>query len=788
MSVLIQLRWFLWAVVGLALITTAHAQTTSDGVLINADNMDRDMAKGLVRLNGHVQLVFKGQHLSCDQAEINQKTETVTAEGNVILSNERVHVEGSRIVFNYKQNTGFIYNGFVQSGQVVFEGDVIEKVEESHYIANNAEYTACDTCPPGWSFSGKQIDAEIGGYARIKRPVFKVGGVPILILPSLIVPLKSARQSGFLVPSLDFSGRGGFALSESYFWAIDRSQDLTATVRWYEKRGVKLHEDYRYVLSETSKGRLQSAWMKDRALGSEIQIDRKIDRWFIDYQHHFEMPEKFTHRVNLSQVSDLRYPRDFTEELKGHGDPALENKTSITKATDNHYGSAEVDIYTNLLKDNPLAPNDDSVHRFPELRYGYKEHQLFEGGPYFALDVDYVNFARGKYNYDDLRLNADGTRRGIAPNGSRGVGPNGEIARDGRFDVLPCTAPCNRDLNRTGQRVDLRPTLSYPFQIARKFDVLPSVQFRETQYKFYESGEDRFAPTAARRYVQADLRVKTEMARIYGDQSDPNARRWKHSIEPEIGYTQIPWMRRPDHPFFGAFQSLKYSRQYEPLSDGDLTNQNTGIQFDYEDRTYERQAVDLVLTNRLTRKTFLNGEPSYFTAVLFRLSQSYDLNEARSRASADRPEPHPWSPINALLNMRFERFETYTTAIYNPYANVTNTSARVRFMTSPRDFLQVAYTRNVLIDERDIVQQNTETRNVGVGGGLNLKYFDFAGQLDWSDLTHQVQSWSYLLNIRPPGHCWVITIDHKQVLGGDRQIKGSFSFDFGGENKRGMFN
>lgn len=755
---------------------TVHAQSVTDGVLINADSMDRDMVKGLVRLNGKVQLVFQGQHLSCDRAEINQKTQTVTAEGHVILSNERVHVEGDRIVFNYKQNTGFVYNGFVKSGQVVFQGDLIEKVGEDHYIANNAEYTACDTCPPGWSFSGKVIDAEVGGYARIKRPVFKIAGFPVIILPGLIVPLKSARQSGFLVPSMIISGKGGLAPGESYFWAIDRSSDLTATVRAYELRGVKLHGDYRYVLSETSRGELQSAWIRDRAVrDNEFQRDKSLDRWYVDYRHLLELPERFTHRAAISQVSDLRYPRDFTEELAGHGDPALENKTSITKTSDNHYASAEVDIYNNLLKSYPLAPNDDAVHRFPELRYALKDSQLFEKGPYVGLDVDYVNFTRDSFSYDDLQRVGD-QRQGLGPN--KGVGPQGEILRDGKFDR-------DVDLVRTGQRLDVRPTLSYPFQIARRFDVLPLVTYRETQYRFNSPDEDTFSSTAARRYVQGDLRIKTEWSRVFGNLDDPKATRWKHAFEPEIGYSTIPWMRRPDHPFFGGFKSLKYSRQYDPLSDVDLDNPNTGVQFDYEDRTYERQAVDLVLTNRLTRKTFKNGEPDYYTAALFRLSQSYDLNEARRPAAGHLA--HPWSPITAYLNMRFENFETYTTVIYNGYAGVTNTSARVRAMTGPRNFLQVSYTGNTLVNDFDVPDPNSETRNIGLGAGFNLKYLDAAGSIDFSAVTHQVQSWSYLANLRPPGHCWVITIEHKQVLGGDRQIRGSLAFDFGGENKKGLF-
>lgn len=759
----------------------ASAQSVTDGVLVNAKEYDADLASGITRLKGGVQLVFQGQHLSCNRAEINQKTQTITAIGNVILSNERVHVEGDKIVFNYKQNTGFIYNGFVRSGQVVFEGDVIEKVGETRYLASNAEYTACDTCPPGWAFSGRAIDAEIGGYARIKRPVFKIGGVPVLILPSLIVPLKSARQSGFLVPSMDYSQLGGLALAESYFWAIDRSRDLTLTARWYEFRGYKLQADYRYVLSENSKGELMSGWMLDRSVATpEFQRDKPLNRWYVDYSHYYEMPEGFVHRADITRAADLRYTRDFPMELKGHGDPALETKTSISKSSDDHYASAEVDLYTNLLKTFPLADNDDAVHRFPEIRYSLKDKQLFENGPYVAFDVDYVNFARDKYNYDDLRVNGN-LHTGIYNDGGiyseSGVGPRGEIARDGNFDVL-------NDLNRTGQRLDVRPTISYPFQIAKKFDVIPTVSYRETQYRFYTQSPD-FGATAARRYVQGDLKIKTEFSRVYGDLNNAQSNRIKHSIEPEIGYSHIPWMRRPSHPFFGGFQTLKYSRQYDPVSDADILNPPTGVQFDYEDRTYERQAVDLALTQRLTRKTWLNGEPDYYTSVLFRIAQSYDLNEARQQETATRGKPHPWSPISALLNVRLNRFETYTTAVYNPYANVTNTNSRLRLMSkSRRDFVEFGYNENFIINDRDEIVVGRETRSYSLGAGIARGWAEFVGDIYYNDRTFKIQSWGYALNLRPPGNCWVITVNHRQILGGYPEIRGSLSFDFGGEVMR----
>ncbi len=759
--------------------------TLTEGVLRNADRMVYDMEKKTVRLEGNVQVVFQGQHVSCDRAEINQATETLIAEGNVILTSDRIHVESQRIEFNYKKNTGFIYNGFVQSGQVIFEGEVIEKVSENRFLATNAAYTACETCPPGWSFSGSKIDAELGGYARIRRPLFRIGGVPVLFLPGIIVPLKSSRQSGFLVPSMAFSQKGGVALSGIYFWAIDRSQDLTLTAKWYSLRGYKLLQDYRYVLSEESQGRLSSAWMEDKALQEEYRLQSNVDRWFVSYDHIYELPHDYVHRANFNLVSDLRYTRDFPEEILGHGDPALENKTSISKSVDNQYMSLEADMYTNLLHYDPLARNEDAVHRAPTIRYSIKEQEIANTGFFGSMNFNYMNFARNTFRHDDFEPCVDSagevcTSR-LSPLGAPVVGSpldGGSPQHDGSFDR-------RYDLNRTGQRTDIQPRISYPFHIGDQIDLLPSVLFRETQYRFdppcASDGvgcEPAFSETAARRYVQTEVWAKTEFSRVFeANPGDVKANRWKHVVEPAIGYSQIPWMRRPNHEFFGDNIGLQSNRQFEPISDTDLGNPTTGVQFDYEDRTYEKRVLNYSLHNRLTRKSWANGSADYKTLALFELNQSYDFNEATRPRNA-----HPWSAIDAKANIRLENFETYTTASFNPYARRTNTASRVKLMYTRQDYVQAFYTQNFQLNEDDFTPiPNREVRNIGLGAGFITKYLEFDGRVNFSDITKQVHSWQYGVRIRPPGNCWLIQIQQTQVLGGDPTIRGSLNFNFGGE-------
>ncbi len=758
-------------------IAWAQAQGGSslEGILINADSMSRDTRKKTVTLEGNVHVLFQGQYLSATKAIIYIDKKMIEAEGEVVLKNPKTHVEGDRVVFNYQTNTGRIFNGFVQSGQVVFQGKVIDKVGPEDYIASDAMYTACVTCPPAWSFTGSRIEAEMGGYAKISRPVLRLGGVPVLILPGLIVPLKSSRQSGFLVPSYDVSQLGGLAISQSFFWAISRSKDLTLTATHYEKRGLKGLAEYRYVTSNESRGIFRSAFLKDRAFGKEI--DRPApNRWFLDYRHAYLLPEDISHRVQLNRLSDLRYLRDFPTEMSGHGDPALENRVSFTKNTQRQHFSADASIYINLLQSDPLASNESAVHRIPELKYSIMDQRVLDSNLLFRMDANYVNFARDGFSYDDVN---DSTKGDPAcpplPNGSipeKCV----KTVRDGQFNP-------DRDIMRTGQRLDIQPKLTYPISFGPYFTLTPTFLYRETQYQFpIEEGIDateNFAPSAARRYIENSYVLRTRFSSILKPSEDPKATRYRHEIEPSLTYSTIPWARRTRHGFFGDLDGLEFSKTFNPISDEDVFGRNK-LQFDNNDRLFNQRILNLGLVNRWTRKIWQNGAPVYQNIITFRINQSYDFNEAATE------KPQPWSAINTLLDVRYDNFETNTAVVHYPYANVTNSSSRVRVTADNGNFGQVAYTRSFLVDEQNVEVPNSKTENIGLGMGFTSKYLTMSGQLDYSNVNFRIQSWQYLASINPPGNCWNIDIIHQQVLGGDSRVNISFNFKFDGVTNTGF--
>lgn len=736
-----------------------------DGILIQADTTEGYTEKDQFLLKGNVQVAFEGQALKCDEALVDVKNNIIEARGNVVLNDPQVHLEADFIRFNYKTNTGTIQNGFLQSGQLVIEGDVIEKTAEKVYVATNAEFTSCTTCPPGWSFSGREIEAELGGYAKIRRPIFKIAGWSLLPLPWMMVPLKTERQSGLLVPSYEYTQRGKLALSESFFWAISRSQDATFTLTYHELLGLKWASEYRYILSEGSEGNLRGAFLKDRLFSEEIQEEynksTNSDRWFVKYSHQYNLPENFVQRVDLTDISDLEYIRDFPNDLEEWGDPALENRISITKNYDWLHLSSEALIFKNLLREYPLADNSDAVHKMPEIQVRTTEIPLWDFGPSISFDLNSTHFVRDQFSYDDLSI---GEREPLP------AGPDypGEYVRDGEFN--PGT-----DLLRTGHRLDMSSRIHSPFQLGDLFHFSPALTYREMQYQFQiepDATNQSFSPTAAQRYLQADFSVRTEFSQVFGEEN-AFGERYKHSVTPEIGYSNIPWIRRPNHPFFGDFRGQPYVRSFEPISDQDLNGINK-IQFDYDDRVFDRELVTLALTNQIIKKSFSGGEPSYKNLVFFNLNQSYDFNESRTE------KPQPWSSVNGVLSVDTRYIYADSTTSYNPYARITNTSTRLQIKPEELHYFQISYSKTTLVNEDNEVLDETRTENIGLGLGMVSKYWDLAANVDYSKITGEIQSWDYITRIKPPGNCWYIELMHRQILGGDVNLKANVSFNFDG--------
>ncbi len=726
-------------------------------VLLNAQFIERDNEKDITILRDNVQVIFDQNFISCNEAIILWSKNEIVAVGNVLLKTTKSDIKADKIVFNFKEQTGKIFNGIIISGQVLMQGDVIDKTGPESYNANNAYFTSCTTCPASWSLTADNIDATIEGYAYLKNPLLHFAEVPFVYMPYLAIPLKNERQTGLLPPSFETSTYSGAGIELPFFWAINRSQDMTIAPRYLEKSGLQTSVNYRYRLSDKSSGELSTYYLRDKAYSPAYDA-----RWFTTYAHYLELPDNYIQRTSVHLVSDTDYSTHFIH-FPFRGESSLDNRTSISKNFPYYHLSIDSSFYTSLIQDNIDAGKETSVHRIPEIRFSLADQKISESVNIFLrFDANYANFSRQSLGYDSPYYTTSNPAPGTVPAGYSPTTPptgyfNNSATPSGNFN--PST-----DIVRTGQRLDLQTTLYSPQRVLSKsVDVTPYVGYRHTQYVLgavNETANYDFFPH--RSYVLTGVNTSTELSAIYRSADT----RYRHSIIPSIDFQSIPSLNQPNHTFFGSQDQIPYFLQTQPLQDTDLLPGGRGLQFDYEDRIVGRRLVNLGITNRIMKKSHTGLGLQYEQPFLFSVYQAYDFIEAKNESGL------PWQDVRALMKIRWGNIDSMTEVFTFPYHKVTNVSSRVRFNFS-NNYFEFIYSNylNVPALPKD-VNLSARQETLWLSSGFTSTYFSLIGQAEFSliDDDQPWKQWRLITEIIPPGRCWTLSANLSKTLDVDNFV------------------
>jgi LPS-assembly protein len=759
-------------------------------VFVDADeyNSHADQTADLV---GHVKVIRGTEQMTCDKAHIDLAKNEILAEGNVVFITPTNFVRAERMNYNFQTKKGIIQNGFMQSGHETIEGEEIIKTGEDQYQAKNATYTSCVNCPASWKFSGSNIDATVGDYAYVSNAVVKIYGAPVLWLPYAIVPIKTQRQSGLLPPSFGSGSTDGFTIGDSYFWNINKSKDVTLTETSYANRGFKTGVEYRFVADQNSKGKFLGNFINDAAYAQDSRftlpdcrytsqgcllnpIPRQsapIPRFGLHYEHHYELPDNYVNNINLNLVRDSNYILDFPQEMTGQGDSALENRFSLAKNTENTHTSADIDIYENLLKADPVGQNADAVHRVPELKYFLMPTKIW--GVRASLEANYVNFFRAGSTYDEA-------------NGIAGFQP-----------TISSTPGGYTDRFRTGQRAIIKPDLTYPFNVGEYLDVLPELTYEEDYYQF-GYGSPAFgavppiSPTASRRTVRTTLAARSKLSSVFTLGDDPKTNKFKHEFIPEVKYTYVPYLYQDFHAFFlgNLVNNNTFSGTYVPQAfDGQPVTEFDNFQFDYRDRLRDLNLITFGITNVLIQKHADGDKSNYNQLIRHRLTQSYDFYTAQQpliTPTGTQLVKQPWSEIHSLLEAKFSFFNINSDVSYYGYDNVAAETTSVGVHNTKGDALSLGYsetysaridpTSGLVVDQVDF---STHAQAVNLSVFFTTKFLDISSGVGYDLIYNNFTT--YLVNglVKFPGKCWGFAFTLQQTLGGSGSYSWSLPFFFG---------
>jgi LPS-assembly protein len=497
----------------------------SDQVAVDAAELSYDQQGDVLIARGGVTLTRGATTLRADEVRYDRRDSVAQARGHVVLVDPEATIEGDAASLDLDDETGSIddVQGEMRQSPYRLTADHVEKRGGPCYGIRDGVFTTC-RCGgverPPWSIAAESTDVTVGGVGIAKHAKFRINDTPVLYFPYLLFPANTDRQTGFLMPQLGYSNRRGFVYQQPFYWAIDKSSDLTLTGDLETAARIGLIGEYRYDWSRTSRGAFTGGIFNEHIGGNEEHITSVTteptstpeNRWIVAGRHRTLFPggQVYLDVLRVSDDNFLREIRAFSSNVSSDIQIRSQRYTrSRLGVVDTWQGStgtggvvAEATAYQDLID-----PQRFSLDRLPRLAAEHS-YPFFDGLVVGRLPGEIVNFQREK-GYD-------------------------------------------------GMRFDLAPEMFVPFRWSRYLFGSVRSNVRETAYPLTDDdqvvltlpGNGRvnnvlrdLDTSHTREIAEVQGRLATEIAKVY---SFPylGLDRIRHSIEPEVQYLFVPQVGR----------------------------------------------------------------------------------------------------------------------------------------------------------------------------------------------------------------------------------------------------
>ena len=374
------------------------AATTSSGALpldISAERIDYLQEQEIYEADGSVVVNQGTLRLTADHMTIQALPGVLIATGHVRLTDPKADLASERLELNVNTEAGVVTHGrvYLKFTNTSVEGRLIQRFSEDHYRVKEGRFTNCDAQKgetPAWRFEFKDLDLYAGDNVEFTGGWLCVNDVPVIPIPTLTYPL-SKRHTGFLVPTVGYDNRFGVHIKESFFWAINPSQDLTISPFYYGNLGYGSDFAYRYILDRKSRGQWFVSALQKTEVPGVSQTGQNADeaRALIRGTHTQQFTPDLLLRVQANLVTD----RNSLQQLSNSGTqralPSQESNLFTTQRLP--YGN----LYLLGQYLQPLGSGGtDTFQRLPEIGYSTPNLSLFNSPILLGADTNFVNFYR----------------------------------------------------------------------------------------------------------------------------------------------------------------------------------------------------------------------------------------------------------------------------------------------------------------------------------------------------------------------------------------------------------
>ncbi len=486
-------------------------------------------------LRGHAEVEGPTLLFRADKIDFNDDTKDLHAEGNVYFEqferNEKVWAD--QVDYNTETETGKFYNVraegkpridarpgiLTSSNPYYFQGKWAERKGEK-YILHEGFFTNCKMPNPWWRLRGPRFDIVPDEHAVAYKSTFLIRKLPLFFTPFFYKSLERLpRKSGFLMPNIGNSSVLGKMIGVGYYWAINRSYDVTYILQDFTSRGFAHHVDFRGKPMAGADFDVILYGVQDRGLRQNDGTLLKQGGFDISAMGQADLGHGFTARTQINYLSSLTFRQAFTQSFNEAIFSEVHSVGYINKNWDTYtfnvvfarlenFQRPELQVTDPVTGQTHTQADSVIIRKLPEFDFSSRDLQVLSGKVpvWFSFQSSAGLLFRGQPIF------------------------NGNTLID-KYQTSEFT-----------DRLDLQPQVATAFHW-KDFSLVPSFSLRETFYGESQTPyQDRYRVVATDLLRSArDFRldfILPSLARVF-DRKTFLGEKLKHVIEPRATYRYV---------------------------------------------------------------------------------------------------------------------------------------------------------------------------------------------------------------------------------------------------------
>ena len=365
--------------------------TTAAPIAIEADSGTLALA-GKSVFSGNVLIRDQSNRIFADSLSLFRNSNTEAIEWAEISGPLLIEQPGARLTGKFGK--------FIFQDQQITLNDTEFRLYDAHirgqasslshalntpYQFNNATYTTCEPGNNFWQLRAKQVTIDQQtGMGVAKHAKLLIHNVPILYSPYLTFPVGLKRKSGLLAPSYAVSNTNGTEINLPYYFNLAPNYDDTFTTSYLSKRGLLLHNEFRY-LSPSRHGEINlqllphdedfANFRQDNLQASTSDpTDPRVKalkrgqatRWYFSINDNAKHDIHWSSNLNYHYVSDDNLLSDLESRLADNNTWQLEQSATLNYEQANWHGSLQLQSFQ-ILQPFDSNINEDPYRLLPQL-------------------------------------------------------------------------------------------------------------------------------------------------------------------------------------------------------------------------------------------------------------------------------------------------------------------------------------------------------------------------------------------------------------------------------------